>query len=199
MLKRFLNGLIAGTGVGVGFLAVLVVGLKYVVPNAIDEPAKEPHFENPKKAELALPSTDLAAVSKNNYSFYKLTNDYRMEIPDGGGVLAMYKVATPGSSERTSTYQLWLTHTELWQIRTLGEEAEVEMLSYPEGDAVEALDAHATSGIGTTHGRLTMAIAEQDVLLIRAGKPTPRQNSVNGKFKVTEDGVIFVIPDPYAT
>jgi len=198
MLKRFLNGLITGGGFGVGVLAVVVVGLKYVVPNSIDEPVTEPQFDNPKKAELALPSTDAELRSKKDYTFYNLTND-RIEIPDGGGVLAMSKLATSDSAQRINTYQLWLTQTELWQIRTVGEEAEVELLPYPEGAAVEALDALVASGVGTSHGRLTMAIAEENVLLIKAGKPTPRQSSINGKFRVTVDGVIFVIPDPYTT
>ena len=197
MLKRFLNGLIAGGGFGVGFLVILVVGLGYVVPAIFDRSVNQPVFSYPKKAELAVPGTVAEARSSRDYSFYKPATA-RMEIPDGGGVLAMSRLATPDSAQRIFSYQLWLTQTELWHIRTLGEEAEVEMLPYPEGAAVDALDALMAAGVGASPAELTMAIAEEDVLLIKAGKPTPRQSSVHGQFKATVDGVIFVLPDPYA-
>lgn len=198
MLKKFLNGIIFGTGFGIAFVFICVAGMIYLLPKAFETAENNPEFKNPKTAEIATPnSTDLSAPPKE-YSFFK-NSENRMKIPENGGILAMSPISTPVGSKRPSTYQLWLTHSELWQIRTIENKSEIEELPYPDGASVKTLDSLMHKSVGMASRQSTMTISETEINNIKSSGESTRDDTLNGKLKITVEGVVFILPNPYKT
>ncbi len=198
MLKKFFNGLIFGTGFGIAFVAVWFVGMTYLLPKAFEAAQKEPEFTNPQTAEIAKPDPTVTVPSSKEFSFFK-HSDNRMEIPENGGILSMSPISTEAGSERPSTYQLWLTNSELWQIRTVEEKTEIEKLPFPDGASVETLDSLMRKNLGMASRQSTMTISETEINNIKSSGESWRDDSLNGKLKITVEGVIFILPNPYET
>lgn len=198
MLKKFLNGLVFGAGFGITFVIVLVVGVSYLLPKAMETAHKEPTFENPQSAEVAKPEPSVAPKSSKEFSFFKNSKS-RMKIPENGGILSMSPTTTPADAERPNTYQLWLTHTELWQIRTVGEKTETEKLPYPEGASVKSLDSLMHTNLGFYAGQSSMTISDTEMNNIKSSGESSRDETLNGKLKITVEGEVFILPNPYKT
>jgi hypothetical protein len=198
MLKKFLNGLIFGTGFGIAFVIICVVGMTYLLPKTFEMAQKEPEFKNPKTAEIAKPNSADLVVPQKEYSFFK-NSENRMKIPENGGILSMSPISTPVGSKRPSTYQLWLTHSELWQIRTFEDNSEIEKLPYPDGASVKTLDSLMHKNLGIASRQSTMTISETEINNIKSSSESWRDDTLNGKLKITVEGVIFILPNPYET
>lgn len=128
MLKKFLDGLVFGGGFAIAFVAIWTIGMLFVVPRmmeSITTSTKQPEFHNPTEAKIADPAP-ASASEKRDFSFFKGSGE-RMKIPPGGGLLAMSPISAAQGSKRPSTYQLWLTDSKLWQIRTVEEKAEIDV------------------------------------------------------------------------
>src|SRR5678816_1644258 len=127
MLKRFFDGMIFGVGFAFAFAVICGVFIYFVVPTVMwtaSSQSQTPEFKNPVNATIIQGSTK-AEGSKQEFSFFK-NSGARMEIPPSGGILGMAPLGTPASAKRQSTYQLWLTQTEFWQIRTTDDQTQIE-------------------------------------------------------------------------
>ena len=117
-----------------------------------------------------------------------------MKIPENGGILSMSPIFPTVDAHRPSTYQLWLTHSELWQIRTIEENIEIEKLPYPKGASVETLDSLMNESLGISSRQSTMTISESEINRIKATGNSIRDDHLNGELKITVEGVIFILP-----
>ena len=196
MLRKFVHGLMFGAGFGIAFIAVWIIGTAAILPKVIVGLRNEPKFENPSPARLAN-AEKVAPPSPREFSFFKDSHN-RMAIPTGGGILSMSTMATEPGAKRPNTYQLWLTQKELWQIRTTGEKAEIEKLPYPEGASVESLDTLMFQNLGMDAMQSTTTVSPEEIGLIKSQRSW-RNDTLNGQMCVTEEGVVFVLPNPYET
>ena len=198
MLKKFFHGLVFGAGFGIAFVAIWFVGVTYLLPKAFETAQKEPEFTNPQTAEIAKPDLNVSIPLSKEFSFFKHSEN-RMKIPENGGILAMSAISTLAGSKRPSTYQLWLTHSELWQIRTIEEGTEIEKLPYPDGASVKTLDSLMHKNLGMASRQSAMTISETEINNIKSSGGSWRDDTLNGKLQITVEGVIFILPNPYET
>lgn len=181
MLRKFLDGLIFGCGFAIALAAlwtIWTIGMAYFMPRVMDSVStgREP--------------------GKREFEFFKHSGK-RMEIPEKGGILAMSPMSTAQGARRPSSYQLWLTDSKLWQIRTIEEKVEVEELPYPANASVADLDRLMRKNLGFGARQSTMTVSDYDLGKLRAGADTSRDDSMNGKLRMTAEGAVFVQPDPY--
>ena len=200
MLTRFLDGLVFGSGFAIAFVAIWTLAMSFVIPSVMERVAtttKQPEFNNPRDAQVAEPAP-AGTPERKDFSFFKHSGE-RMKIPPGGGILAMSPMSTPQGSKRPSTYQLWLTESKLWQIRTAEERVEIEELPYPENANVTHLDNVMRKNLGMDARQSTMTVSAEDVSKLRSTGESWRDDSLNGKLRISVDGVVFVQPNPYGT
>ena len=203
MLKKFFDGLIFGCGFAFALAAIWTVwtiGMAYVMPRIMDSVAtatREPEFKRPVDAQIVDPVAGGAAEEKD-FSFFKHSAE-RMKIPAGGGILAMSPMTTPKGSRRPSTYQLWLTDSKLWQIRTVEEQTEIEELPYPANASVTDLDSLMRKSLGYAARQSTMTVSADELSRLKSAGGSARDDSLNGKLRITVEGVVFVQPNPYGT
>lgn len=196
MLKKFINGLIFGAGFAVAFIIICFIAVTYLLPKALETAQKEPKFKNPQVAEIAKVKPSITPSSSQDFSFFK-NSERGMKIPENGGVLAMSPTKTPSGSKRQSTYQLWLTHSELWQIRTTEEKTEIEKLPYPEGMPVKTLTSLMYKNLGINTSQSTITVSETEINNVKSNIESSRDNFLNGRMKITIEGVIFIQPNLY--
>lgn len=200
MLRKLLDGALFGTGFAIAFMVVWIGATMYAMPWVMEtrfsQPeGKEPEFRQPRQAQVAAPKPGPAAENRE-FSFFKHGRS-RMEIPQGGGVLSMSPMTTAKGAKRPSTYQLWLTEAKLWQIRTTEEKVEVEELPYPKADAVAELTNLMQKNLGFRAQQSSMTVSEFDVGSLKRTGHTDRDETMNGKMKITVEGVVFILPNPY--
>ncbi|HKQ23273.1 MAG TPA: hypothetical protein VJT81_02380 [Burkholderiales bacterium] len=203
MLKKFLDGLIFGFGFAIALAAlwtVWSVGMAYVMPRILDSAlttTREPEFKNPVDAQIVEPAPD-GALEKKDFSFFKHSKE-RMKIPEGGGILAMSPMDTVNGSKRPSTYQLWLTDSKLWQIRTVEDKAEIEALPYPANASVTDLDKLMRKSLGFAARQSTMTVSADELGRLKSTGGSSHDDSLNGKLRISVEGVVFFQPNPYGT
>jgi hypothetical protein len=198
MLKRFFDGLVFGAGFAIALLIIWVIGMSFVVPRMMESmvtTTRQPEFNSPREAKIADP-TPASASEKRDFSFFKHSGE-RMKMPPGGGLLAMSPMNTPPGSVRPSTYQLWLTDSKLWQIRTVEEKAEIEELPYPQDASVTELDNLMHKNLGLGARQSTMTVSADELSKIKSAGESSRDDSLNGKLRISVEGVVFVQPNPY--
>jgi hypothetical protein len=203
MLKKFVEGVVFGCGFAFAFAAVWTawgIGMAYFMPRIMESAVtttKEPEFKKPVEAQTAGPAS-AGAPEKNEFSFFKHSGE-RMKIPPGGGILSMSPMNTVKGSRRPSTYQLWLTDSKLWQIRTVEEKVEIEELPYPENASVNDLDKLMRKSLGFAARQSTMTVAADELSRLKSGAGSSRDEMLNGKLGISVEGVVFVQPNPYGT
>jgi hypothetical protein len=156
---------------------------------------REPEFRNPSDAQIAAPTPGMA-TEKREFSFFKHSKD-RMQVPPGGGILAMSPMNTDQGSKRPSTYQLWMTESKLWQIRTIEEKAEIEELPYPKDASVADLDKLMHKNLGFGARQSSMTVSAHEVSSLKTTGDSSRDETLNGKLRISVEGVVFVQPNPY--
>jgi hypothetical protein len=200
MLKKFLGGLVFGSGFAVALVAIWLIGMTFIAPRMMESSTtrtKQPEFKNPLEAKVATPDP-ATAPGKRDFSFFKNSGE-RMKIPPGGGILAMSPIDTAQGSKRPSTYQLWLTESKLWQIRTVEERVEIEELPYPRNASVTDLDNLMQKNIGFGAGQGTMTVSADELRRLKSTRDPCCDESLNGKLRISTEGVVFVQPNPYGT
>jgi hypothetical protein len=203
MLKKFFEGAVFGGGFALALAAVWTVwtlGMSYVMPRIMESSlraTKEPEFKKPVDARVVSPTPGGAPESKD-FSFFKHSGE-RMKIPQGGGILAMSPMNTASGAKRPSTYQLWLTDSKLWQIRTIEEKVEIEELPYPANASVTDLDSLMRKSLGFGARQSTMTVSADELGRLKSGGNSSRDDSLNGKLGISVEGVVFVQPNPYGT
>jgi len=199
MLKRFLDGLIFGTGLAIAFVMVTAIGWYLALPKILSSTTvetRQPTFDNPKEAVVAEPQPGLTLDSRE-FSFYK-DSGARMQVPAGGGILSMSPVTTAKGAKRPSTYQLWLTENKLWQIRTTEDKVEIEELPHTKGMQIEAIDKLMSDKVGLAVGRSSMTVSSQELRQLKSTGNCGRDEMLNGEMKISTEGVVFVLPNPYS-
>lgn len=194
MFKRFLDGIVFGLGLGISFVVVCIASFVFVLPKVIESAQKEPNFVNPKIADVVDKTRTQDDNQKSKYSVFKDV-DLRMEIPEGGGILSISPLNSDHGSERPSTYQLWLTHTEFWQIETDGEGVKIEEIAYPSEASISSVDALMEANVGLMSGRSSLTISKMEIDNLRAGRNSMRDDSLNGKLNISTENVVFLLPD----
>lgn len=200
MFKKFLEGLVFGLGLAISFVVVWVVGMYFVIPQVMTSyttNTKEPQFNNPSQAVVKEPESR-AESERKEFSFFKGPPS-QMSIPAGGGILSMSTTATPKGSKRPSTYQLWLTESKLWQIRTIEEKVELEELPYPKGASTNDLDNLMFKGLGIRARQSTTTVSSEEIARMKSSGSSWRDDRMNGKLKISIEGAVFIYPDPYET
>ncbi|MGH8613786.1 MAG: hypothetical protein ACREYF_17650, partial [Gammaproteobacteria bacterium] len=89
--------------------------------------------------------------------------------------------------------------SKLWQIRTAEDRVEIEELPYPENASVADLDKLMHKNLGVGARQSTMTVAAEDMRNVRSTGRSSRDDSLNGKLRISVDGVVFVQPNPYGT
>ncbi len=102
-------------------------------------------------------------------------------------------------AKRQRTFQLWLTETSLWKVRTTETTPEIEQLPYPDSDAVEFLDEFIRKNVGLGASQGTMTVSAYEIANIKNGVDSDRDDHMNGKFQITTEGVVFFLPNPFGT
>ena len=200
VLRKFLEGLIFGTGLAIAFVVVWSISMAFVIPRVMESATTHstaPEFENPTDAQVAAPDPSVAG-STRDFSFFKHSGE-RMKIPQGGGVLAMALTTTTPGAKRPSTYQLWLTESVLWQIRTTEDKAQIERLTRPENATADDLDRLMREKLGSGAHKGTMTVSDTEIQALKSTGSSWRDKSLNGKMSITVEGVVFVLPNPYET
>lgn len=201
MLKRFFDGVVFGCGFGLALAAIWTVwafGMPYLIPRMVDSAVtttKEPEFKKPVEAQIVDPAP-AGASERKEFTFFKAPAE-RMKLPQGGGILAMSPMTTAKGSKRPSTYQLWLTESKLWQIRTVEEKIEIEELPYPASASVTELDSLMRKNLGFAARQSTMTVSAAELSGLKVTDGSSRDDSLNGKLRISVEGVVFVQPNPY--
>jgi len=199
MLKKFFEGIVFGLGLAISFVAFCAIGIYFVLPNLITSytaQTKEPKFENPSEAVVKEAEPKIESDQKE-FSLFK--SRPQMAIPAGGGILSVSPTTTVKGSKRPSTYQLWLTEAALWQIRTVEEKVEIEELPYPKGANMTTLNEIMFKNLGVASRQSTMTVSPEQISHIKTAGSSSRDETLNGKLKISVEGVVFVLPNPYET
>jgi hypothetical protein len=202
MLQKFLHGLAFGTGLAIALFVVWVGGSLFVVPALFesgfsetrDIPA-EPALSNPKVADLQ-PQLESGALVKPDYRIFNRAGRPGNAIPEGGGILGISVLPTELGAERPRTFQLWLTETELWKIRTEGTNVEIERDNYPTSTAETDMHRVLFERIGRGADQSTMSVSRTTVDAIKRGEPCDDDDHLNGEFRITTEGVLLMMPNP---
>lgn len=200
MLKKFFDGLVFGAGFAIAFALVWAIGISFVMPRlftSLTAETKQPQFKNPSNAKFVEPDSSITP-EKKEFSFFKNSGE-RMKIPPNGGILSMSPVTTAKGSKKPSTYQLWLTESKLWQIRTIEEKAEIEELPYPKNASVNDLDKLMSDKLGLASRQSTMTVSSDEIARLKSTGNSLRDETLNGKLKISVEGVVFLVPNPYET
>lgn len=199
MLKKFTDGLVFGAGFAAAFVIIWNIGMAFVLPKtieALNNPhPKIPKFDHPKQAESITPHYSTESATKKDFSFFKSRGE-AMQIPHGGGILAMTPLSTPATSKKPYTYQLWLTSSELWQIKTLENSTEIERIDRPADANLDYLNKLMEEKLGPLIGRSSMTVSSTEIEQIKAGGSW-RNDGLNGKLTLSKEGVVFVYPNNY--
>lgn len=200
MLKTFIKGLVFGTGFTIAMIAVsLLFGVGWVQWNGgeamlVDRSYQDagPEFSNPQEAEIQ-PKRDGAADGKPDYSFFNRSEPYG-GTPIGGGILGMSVLPTPPDATRPRTYQVWLTETAMWKIRTEETTVEVETVTYPtvNGQEPSVVVFQHLRGSG---GGSSTTISASTIAMLKRGEECEDDDHLNGELRITTDGVVFLLPD----
>lgn len=200
MLKTFIKGLVFGTGFTVAMITMsLLFGIgmtQWKIGETIYSesryPEAEPELSNPQKAEIQ-PKRENASNDSPAYSFFNRPEGYG-SIPKGGGILGMSVLPTPPDATRPRTHQIWLTETAMWKIRTDETTVEVEKADFPDLKG-RSPDSSVFQLLSGSAERSATTISAATIEKLRRGEECPDDDHINGEFRITTDGVVFMMPD----
>ncbi|WP_275098896.1 hypothetical protein [Sedimenticola hydrogenitrophicus] len=195
MLKKFIQGIVFGAGAAIAFVAVWLVAMSYVIPPAIEKMAnKSPDMSGAQTAKV-LP-VDPKQTKGREYFIHK-GREVERKIPDGGGMLSISVLEDDGQQDRPSTFQAWVTESEAYIISTVENIPTVKQVDYPKSKAVDYASKLVSDNVGFKKQNMTMPISDADVTKLKSGQSTNRGDFYNGEFRVTDNGVVFLLPNKY--
>jgi len=195
MLKKFVQGLVFGTGTAVAFVAVWLVAMSYVIPPALEKLTKKsPDMDDGTEATV-IPVDPVQSKSRK-YSLHK-GRVIERKIPSGGGMLSIAVLDDDGEQERPSTFQAWVTESEAYIISTKEDVPTIKKVDYPKSKAVDYASTLVSNNVGFKEQNMTMPISGADVTKLKNGQPTNRGEFYNGFFRITEEGALFLLPNKY--
>lgn len=196
MFKKFFSGIVFGSGFAIAFVFISYLGLQVVIPTLINSSNKTPEFNDAKSADVIEQETSSSPqeATDTDFNLYK-NSRAKMEVPQGGGILSIASLKTPTGNKYPSTYQLWITDSEFWQVKTTEQSVEIEQLEYPNALPIDAVDATMRKQAG--YAMSTMTIHSETVASLKMGKGSWHDQDMNGKMKITEEGVVFIQPNKF--
>ncbi|EGM78975.1 hypothetical protein Rhein_0833 [Rheinheimera sp. A13L] len=196
MFRKFLSGLVFGFGFAIAFVFVAYVGLQLIIPAVINNSNKTPEFSDAKPAEVIEQesASHPRLGAESNFKLYK-DSRAKMQVPDGGGILSIASIQTPSGNKYPSTYQLWITQSEFWQVKTSEETVEIEKLDYPAIQPINAVESTMRKQAG--YAMSTMTISSEEVSVLKMGQGSWHDKDMNGRMKITKEGVVFIQPNEY--
>ena len=189
MLNKFLSGLVFGCGFAIAFVFIAYLGLQLILPAVINSSNKTPEFNDSKSAEVIEQesSSTPKMTTNSDFKLYK-NSSAKMQVPAGGGILSIASVNSPAGNKFPSTYQLWITESEFWQIKT-------EQLKYPTVLPIDAVDTTMRTQAG--YAMSTMTVHSEAITSLKMGKGSWHDKDMNGKTKITKEGVVFIQPNEF--
>lgn len=196
MFKKFLSGLVFGSGFAIAFVFIAYIGLQVIFPAVLSSSDKTPEFNDSKSAGvIEQESSSMAQIAAGtSFELYK-NSRAKMQVPTGGGILSIASVNTPTGNKYPSTYQLWITESEFWQVRTTEQNVEIEKLEYPNVLPIDAVDATMRKQAG--YAMSTMTFHSEAITSLKMGHGSWHDQDMNGKTKITIEGVVFIQPNEF--
>lgn len=201
MFEKFIQGLVFGAGFGIAFVVILYVSKPYVFPEGsaisyTDMPQFERPLAEPPKITIPVTTAPANAETPGDSSVEQGSGD-DAEIPESGGILTMSPVATDAKATRSSTYQLWLTRSGLWRIKTNEDNAELEKLDYPDVASLRTLTRQMEADLGMTWGQSTITVSGPEIKQIKSEGVSVKAQTLSGMLQITGEGVVYMLPDPF--
>lgn len=185
-----------GCGFAIAFVLIAYFGLQVLLPVVLNSSHKTPEFSNSKSAEVIEQGSPYSPHMTTNPDFklYKYSRA-KMEVPVGGGILSIASIETPTGNRYPSTYQLWITESEFWQVKTTEQNVELQQLEYPTVLPIDAIDA--TMRVQAGYAMSTMTVHSEVIASLKMGKGSWHDEDMNGKTKITKEGVVFIQPNEF--
>lgn len=195
MFKKLISGLVFGVGFAIAFVAICIIGFSYVAPTILENASK-------KSPDMAGGTeTTVVPIENEQKSVRKFTLDKGREeerkIPAGGGMLSIAALEEDSGKNRPSSFQAWVTESEAFIISTEGDIPAIKKTLYPETKAVDYAGTLVYDNVGFQKQNITMPIEESEVSRLKSGKPSGRDDSLNGQLRITPEGVVFFLPNEY--
>ena len=195
MWMKLTHGLIFGAGFGVATVAVWLVAMSYVIPAALQEIAERSPDMSGGEPAVVVP---LEEQTTNVKPFKLLVGvEHERRIPEGGGMLTIAVLPQDSGNSRPSTFQAWVTENEAFVISTEGETPIVKRVPYRAHKAVDYASSLVHENVGFVKQNITMPIAKDEIQALKQGMPSRKESFYNGTFRISESGVVFLIPDEY--
>ncbi len=194
-----MHGLIFGAGTGISLVVVWLISISYIVPPAMERMTekvthKSPDMSGAMDAEV-IPLNTVQSQNRE-YTLHKGIRSERV-IPSGGGMLSISVFEDDGQQERPSTIQGWVTESEAFIISTNEDVPTIKKVEYPKSKTVDYASKLVTENAGFNEQNSTFPISGGDVTKLMNGLPADRSDFYNGTFRITEEGVVFLLPNKY--
>lgn len=195
MFNKFLQGLVYGSGFAIAFVVIWAIGLVYVLPAAIERSNKKTPDMSGASTESVVPITESTKLNRE----FKLHKDseYDRKIPKNGGMLSIAILEEDSGKERPNSFQAWVTETKAFVISTEGDVPNIKEVPYETIETVDYASKLVRDNVGFRKQNSSMPISETEITRLASGKPSSRDNYVNGKLRATKNGVIFFLPNKY--
>ncbi len=195
VFKKFMHGFVFGSGFAIAFVVITYTGFAMIIPTMFNATSEAPAFKDAKTAKvIEQESSPAPAPTTSDAEFTLFKNSHaKMQVPADGGILAIATVNAPSGSQYPATYQLWITESEFWQVKTTEQQVEIEKLAYPTVLPIDAVNATMRKQAG--YASSTMTVNSEEVASLKMGQGSWHDQNMNGKMKITEGGVVFFQPD----
>ena len=195
MFKKFLQGLVFGSGFAIAFVAIWTISISYVIPTAIDNASKmEPDLSG-AKTESVIPLTENSSP-KRKFSLYNNPENER-KIPANGGMLSIAIFDEDSGEDRPNSFQAWVTEDRAFIISTEKDIPTIKEVPYNTKKPVDFAGNLVHSNVGFHKQNMSMTISEKEIKRLSEGKPSFRESHLNGKLRITKSGVVFLLPNKY--
>ncbi|WP_025820695.1 hypothetical protein [Shewanella marina] len=195
MFKKFLNGLVFGSGFAIAFVAIWAIGLSYVIPMVIENTSnKEPDMSGSKIESVVPLAKD--TTKKREYKLHKGA-EYERKIPMNGGMLSIAIFDEDSGKDRPNSFQAWVTKNEAFIVSTEGDIPTIKRVPYKTTIPVDFASNLVHDNVGFHKQNSTMTISEIEIKRLKDGRPSSREGYLNGELRMTENGVVFLMPNKY--
>jgi hypothetical protein len=199
MLKKFIHGFCFGAGMGIALVTIWLIAVSYVIPTSLEKMTdkmtnKSLNMSGAREAKV-IPRNKISSKDRK-YTLHK-GSEIERKIPSGGGMLSISVLEDDGQQERPSTFQGWVTESEAFIISTKEDTPTIKKVDYPKSKAVDYASKLVIDNIGFRKENMTLTISGDDVAKLKNGQSTDRCDFYNGIFRITEEGVVFLLPNKY--
>jgi hypothetical protein len=195
MLKKFLHGVIFGSGFGVAFFTIWLIGISYILPIAFEKASNNELDMSGAKSE-SIVTLKKEQSSKREFNLYKI-DPYERIFPVNGGMLSIVILDEDSGKDRPNSFQAWVTETSAFIIKTVDDVPTVKEVPYKTNDPVNFASNLVQDSAGFHEQNSTITVSESEIARIKSGEAPKNKSSLNGELRITENGVIFILPNKY--